>query len=103
MRQATSLETPDANRVFAPRNRNGAAATALACATYAAIPYLGILFCPLALAFSVAGLARSCSRPQLGGRAESGGGIILSAVLFAYQFALWWLLYQIPKWAAGQQ
>lgn len=95
-------DAPDLSQVFAPRNRNGAAQTALACVAYAAIPYLGILFCPVALVFGGIGLARSYSRPEQGGRREAGAGMALAVGLFAYQIALWWLLYQIPKWATNQ-
>ncbi|MEP7149112.1 MAG: hypothetical protein ABI857_09540 [Acidobacteriota bacterium] len=67
-----------------------------ACVVYSMVPYLGILFVPLALAVSSVGFVRARRRPsheryQL--LLLSG----LSVVILAIQVFLWWLLYFIPK------
>jgi hypothetical protein len=83
---------------FPSENRNGASTTALAFATYALVPYLGILFCPGALLMGSIGLVRSIRAPHAGGRRASFMGIILGLVLLCLQLFLWWLLYKVPQW-----
>jgi hypothetical protein len=95
-------EEPEIGKLFPPRNRNSAAHTALACATYALIPYLGILFCPAALFFGGWGLVRSYRQPHQGGRGAAWAGVALGAGLLGLQIVLWWLLYQVPGWAVGK-
>ncbi len=92
-------EVPDASKLFRPRNRNGAAQMAVAFATYALIPYLGLLFCPGALLCGVWGLVGAYRRPQQGGRGAAVLALVSSCGLGALQVALWWLLYQVPRWA----
>ena len=47
---AAARPRPSTRAMPIDRNLNGASTTALAFATYALVPYLGILFCPGALA-----------------------------------------------------
>ena len=82
------------------KNSNGASTTALAFATYALVPYLGILFCPGALVLGGIGLIRS--RRALtddGGRRASLLSITLGVVLLGAQLLLWWILYKVPEWS----
>lgn len=80
------------------RNLNGASTTALAFATYALVPYLGILFCPGALALGGVGYLRSRRAPHLGGRRASLVAFSLGLLLLCAQLFLWWVLYKIPEW-----
>lgn len=92
---------PDAARLFPPRNRNTAAQMALALGTYALVPYLGLLFCPMAIACGAWGLWRAWRAPQQGGSGAALGGLLLGFGLGGLHLVLWWLLYQTPRWAAG--
>ena len=79
--------------------QNGASAVARAFATYALIPYLGILFCPGAVLMGSLGLARSYRMPAVGGRGGAYVSIVAGVVLLVAQIVLWWILYKIPEWA----
>ena len=80
-------------------NRNGASTTALAFATYAVVPYLGILFCPGAILMGCCGLLNSYRAPQRGGRRASYASILLGLLILCVQLLLWWILYRAPEWA----
>ncbi len=81
------------------RNNNGASTTAMAFATFALVPYLGILFCPGALLMGGIGLLRARRDPGLGGARASATGIVLGVVIFCAQLLLWWILYKVPEWS----
>lgn len=81
------------------KNLNGASTTALAFATYALVPYLGIIFCPGALLMGGIGLLRARRTPHVGGRRASTLSIVLGVVILCGQLFLWWILYKIPEWA----
>jgi hypothetical protein len=83
-------------------DRNGAAASALAFAAYALVPYLGILFCPGAVLCGGVGLLRAWRSPQRGGRRESALGLALGLLIFCAQLLLWWVLYKVPEWSRQQ-
>jgi len=80
---------------------NTAAAIARAFATYALVPYLGILFCPGAILMGSVGLVRWRRTPHLGGGTRSSASIVVGVVVFGFQLLLWWLLYKAPEWAKG--
>jgi hypothetical protein len=80
-------------------DQNSASAIARAFATYALVPYLGILFCPGAVVMGSVGLLRYYRQPQIGGRSMAYTSIIGGAVVLALQLVLWWLLYKVPEWA----
>ena len=84
--------------LFALRN-NGVAETAWACVVYSMVPYLGILFVPLAVIAGGAGYFVSYRRPELGGRRLAAACISLSFAMLAVQLGLWWLLYLVPTLA----
>src|SRR5882724_3456755 len=65
---------PAANTMFDP-DRNGAAATARAFATYSLVPYLGILFCPGAVLMGASGVYQSYRRSDADGRGAGYGSI----------------------------
>ena len=83
------------------RNQNGASTTALAFATFALVPYLGILFCPGALLMGGVGLLRARRNPRLGGARASLTGVLLGLLLLCAQLVLWWILYKVPEWSQG--
>jgi len=83
-----------------PRAANGAASTALAFATYALVPYIGILFCPGALVAGGFGLLRSYRTPDAGGRRSSATGLALGLLILCAQLLLWWILYKVPEWTS---
>lgn len=80
-----------------PENKNSISDAAWACLVYSFVPYLGILFVPLALVVGILGAAVSFRRPNLGGRKLSLSSVALSFVVLAIQIFLWWLLYFIPE------
>ena len=77
--------------------RNAVSDTAWACVVYSMVPYLGILFVPLAFVTGGIGYAVSRKRPQLGGGRMASMCIGLSLLILAVQLVLWWLLYIIPE------
>ena len=77
---------------------NNSARTALAFATYALVPYLGILFCPGALFLGGVGLLRARRSPHIGGQRSSATSIVLGFLLLCVQIFLWWILYKVPEW-----
>jgi hypothetical protein len=78
-------------------NKNSVSETAWACLVYSLVPYLGILFVPLAFLIGGAGVFVSYRKPYLGGRKLSLASIGLSAVVLVVQLFLWWLLYIVPE------
>jgi hypothetical protein len=94
--QPSSAEVAEPASLFA-RNSNSISETAWACLVYSMVPYLGILFVPLAFVAGGAGLAAYYRRPALGGRRMALAAFLLSIVVFAVQIFLWWLLYVIPR------
>jgi hypothetical protein len=79
------------------KNENTVSETAWACVVYSFVPYLGILFVPLALLVGSFGVLVSYRKPYLGGRRLSFVSIALSFVVLVVQIFLWWLLYFIPE------
>lgn len=76
--------------------------TARAFATYALVPYLGILFCPGAVVVGTVGVVRSYRPGQtIEGRNVCFASTIVGIVVLALQLLLWWILYRVPTWAAG--
>jgi len=78
-------------------NKNSASSTASAFVVYSLVPYLGILFVPLAFVVGICGVAVSFQSPALGGRKLALVSAALSFVVLAIQVFLWWLLYIIPE------
>lgn len=79
------------------RNENSISHTAWACVVYSFVPYLGILFVPLAFLVGGFGYFASYRQPNLGGRRLALICVALSLVVLAIQIFLWWLLYVIPE------
>ena len=78
------------------------AATARAFATYALVPYLGILFCPGAVLVGSFGIMRSYrGEGNEGVRTNCYLSIVLGFVILIIQLLLWWILYKVPIWAQG--
>jgi hypothetical protein len=80
-----------------PKNENSISETAWACLVYSFVPYLGILFVPLAFSVGLVGAAISFQRPNAGGRKLALVTVALSFVILVIQIFLWWLLYFIPE------
>lgn len=75
---------------------SGTAQAAWACVVYSMVPYLGVLFIPIA--FAVAGVGYfSASKNIARNRRLTGICFGLSAAILVLQVGLWWLLYLIPK------
>ena len=79
------------------RRGNPISETAWACTVYAMVPYLGILFVPLALALGGFGYVVSRRRLDIGAGRASLASIGVSLILLAIQILFWWLLYLIPE------
>ncbi len=86
---------PDSN--LFETNENQASQTAWACLVYSFVPYLGILFVPLAFFAGGFGYFVAVRRPHLGGRKLGLICVGLSFVVLALQIFLWKLLYIIPE------
>jgi hypothetical protein len=81
----------------------GLPATARAFANYSLVPYLGIVFCPGAVLLGALGVVRANSSDKTN---DSARGVcyastIVGVVVLAVQLLLWWILYQVPRWANG--
>jgi hypothetical protein len=94
-----SLDQPKTQEVenLFERNENSVSETAWACVVYSFVPYLGILFVPLALLVGGFGVFVSYRKPYVGGRKLSLVSVGLSFVVLVVQIFLWWLLYIIPE------
>lgn len=79
-------------------NESGTSAVAKAFATYAMVPYLGILFCPGAVIVGSVGLIRSQGSSPLS-RKSCYTSIAAGLLITLLQIVLWWILYKIPEWA----
>jgi hypothetical protein len=77
--------------------RNAMSDTAWACVVYSMVPYLGILFVPLAVVIGGIGYAVARRQPHLGGKRIAIVSIGLSFGILIVQIFLWWLLYIIPE------
>jgi len=81
------------------KEQNGAARTALACVTYALVPYLGILFCPFAIIFGGIGLRHAVQTHNNQGRRASSYSVVMGIFILGAQLLLWWILYKVPEWS----
>ena len=79
------------------KTENTVSETAWACVVYSFVPYLGILFVPLAFLVGSFGVLVSYRKPYVGGRKLSLVSVGLSFVVLVLQIFLWWLLYIIPE------
>jgi len=83
-------------------DENKAVATAKAFATYAMMPFLGILFCPGALLLGSVGLINS----RLRAKAVRNSSLLLIAIAtveLIAQLTLWWIMYKVPEWSHSSQ
>ena len=95
-RELPTAHAEQVDHLFQPA-RSSIADTAWACTVYSMVPYLGILFVPVALAVSGFGYLTARNEPE---RSDSDSTLIpagLSLILLAIQIFLWWLLYIIPE------
>ena len=83
------------------QNKNTVSQTAWACVVYSFVPYLGVLFVPLAFFVGGFGYFVSLKNPNVGGRKLALLCVALSFVVLAIQMFLWWLLYIIPELGNG--
>ena len=75
---------------------------ARAFATYSLVPYLGIVFCHGAVVLGTVGVVRSYrlqQAPDDSSRSVCYASTIVGLVVLAIQLLLWWMLYQVPRWA----
>jgi hypothetical protein len=83
-----------------PPQTSELAATARAFATYALVPYLGILFCPGAVLVGSFGIMHSYrGEGNEAARTNCYISIVLGFVILIIQILLWWILYKVPIWA----
>jgi len=61
-----------------------------ACAIYALVPFIGVVFVPFIFVFGVVALIRG----EHSALRAMGSGVLILIV----QLVLWWLLYVVPKW-----
>jgi hypothetical protein len=84
---------------FANAKEDDVAAVAKAFATYALVPYLGILFCPGAVIVGCIGIIRSHPSSGSTRRGICYRSIVAGLTIAAVQLVLWWILYRMPDWA----
>ncbi len=77
--------------------RNAISDTAWACVVYSMVPYIGIVFIPLAFLTGGIGYLAAQRRPQIGGGRLAVASVGLSFAVLVVQIFLWWLLYIIPE------
>ncbi|GIU81064.1 MAG: hypothetical protein D6687_00435 [Acidobacteria bacterium] len=93
----TTLEGKTGEENLFETNKNPASETAFACFVYSLVPYLGIIFIPLALIAGSYGVFVAETNPELGGKKLSLISLSLSLLVLILQILLWWLLYLIPE------
>jgi hypothetical protein len=81
--------------------QDNAVTTARAFATYALVPYLGILFCPGALVMGSVGVVNSYRSRGTARRSASYSTMVVATIELAAQLTLWWILYKVPEWSQG--
>lgn len=96
MQRRTLDRESDALQAFEPR-ASLSSDTAWACTVYSMVPYLGVLFIPLALAFGGFGYFHAQRNNLQGQRRVSIVSISVTMLLLVIQLLLWWLLYLIPE------
>lgn len=79
------------------RQRSSIYDTAWACTVYSMVPYLGILFVPLAIGVGSAGYVITRGRSEAGAGRDALFCVGFGIVLLIIQLFLWWLLYIIPE------
>lgn len=89
----------DANRPgeFLRGERSTLVETAWACTVYSMVPYIGILFVPLAIGVGTAGYVVTRGKLQSGGEPRALVGVGISVAILFVQLFFWWLLYVIPE------
>lgn len=90
----TTCTPPETGKPFVP-TRNSVAALALASVAYALIPFLGILFCPVAISFGAWGAARAARVAQVDGWRAAVFSIVCGILLLVAQLLLWWMLHRM--------
>lgn len=81
-------------------NQKNTAATARAFATYALVPFLGILFCPGALFLGSLNLFNSYRLREDSDRGASFAILMIAVAELAAQLTMWWIMYKVPEWSA---
>lgn len=95
--QRRSLDHTPSVTVLFEEDRDLAADAAWACVVYSMVPYLGILFTPLAICL---GAFRFVQTERAAGSARRRVALLstgLGLLILAVQILLWWLLYLIPE------
>lgn len=70
-------------------------ALAFAFVTFSVVPFLGILFCPIALVLGICCFARRRTHGRKGLRPPVTA-IVLSVIVSTAQVGLWWMLTHVP-------
>ena len=79
------------------RPGNSISDTAWACTVFSMVPYLGILFVPVAIAIGGFGYLTTARAEGDDSRRALLTSIGVSALLLVVQIIFWWLLYLIPE------
>ena len=82
--------------LFSPKG-DAVSDTAWACTVYSMVPYLGILFIPVAVAIGGFSFVKAHRAGETRIAHTALTSVIVSMVLVAIQLVLWWLLYLIPE------
>jgi hypothetical protein len=96
-KELSIISQPDGTADIFGTGQRRFADTAWACTVYSMVPYLGILFVPLAIGVGVAGDAVDRGKPRAGGTPAALVSVGASIGILIVQVFLWWLLYVIPE------
>lgn len=83
-----------AEQLFETAGDDAVAQVAWAGLVYSFVPYLGILFTPVAIIFGIIDLLRAKRRGNI---RRPVRGLAVAIILGAVQIFLWYLLYAVPK------
>jgi hypothetical protein len=97
MQQKRLIRIENSQQNLFEQNKNHVSHTAWACVVYSLVPYLGMLFIPVAFITGGVGYYISLKRPQLGGGRLAAVCVTLSFLILGVQVLLWWLLYLVPR------
>jgi len=91
-------ETNSSAGVFGETTDDLASQSEWAAFVYSLVPFLGVLFVPVAFVISLVKVL-TATHPR--GRQRSLYFLLAAAASFGMQFLLWWLLYVVPELQRG--
>jgi hypothetical protein len=82
-----------------PQDKPLSSRSAFACNIYSMVPFIGVVFLPIALVFGSVGYIRARRAGNKSDLRFGVGSLVLTLAVAGVQVFLWWLLYIVPRWA----